>query len=163
MIKTGWRCWIVMGALLWACAGCATRLQTPSGGPEITVHGVGLERVKEAFCNDLASRGYAISRHEGAVVEADKNGDVADNIFFGTLAHPNTQKRVVLNFLPARDGGIRVLFHGYNRSASFGDMELKGGWARIQYEMECVAAELEGRARPSAPPVEKGPRVSARN
>lgn len=142
-------------------SGCATPLQTPSGAPEITIHGKSLEEVKQPFCNYLADRGFTLRRHEGSVVEADKNASSSQNILLGDLAHPTTQNRVVFNFLDSADG-IRVVYHGFNLSHAHGELELRGDWARVQWNLETIAAQLENRPPPPEPPPAKSPRISAR-
>jgi hypothetical protein len=150
----------IVALLLLALAGCATKLDTVSGGPEVVIHGVSLDVIKHAFSNQLADRGFAIKSDTGSVVIAEKEGDVSDNIWFGSPTHPYTQKRIVLNFLES-NGATRVLYHGFNVSHAFGELELKGDWRHVQWTLECVAADLENRPRPAEPPRPAGPRVAA--
>jgi hypothetical protein len=150
----------IVAVLLIALTGCATKLNTRSGGPEVTIHGATLETIKYSFCNQLADRGFNIKNDTGSAVIAEKDGDASDNILFGSPAHPNTQKRIVLNFLEL-DGATRVLYHGFNVSHSFGELELKGDWHHVQWTMECIAAEFENRPHPPEPPKPTGPRVAA--
>lgn len=142
-------------------SGCITRLNTPSGGPEITIHGLSPEKVKERFYNDLADNGFHITRNEGITVVATKEGDVADNIWFGTTWKPFVQKCIRMNFIVAADGGVRVLYHGFIKGG-LGETEVRGDWWKVQWNLERLAADLEGRAAPPAPTAPKSPRISAR-
>ena len=139
-------------ALLTGCA--APRLDTTSGKPEVKIYAP-REKVEERITADLVNHGFLPIAADKLGLTFERAGTISENIFFGSQFNPTTHVRVRIVILPVADA-TRVIYHSSvvsNPGSAFGsENELSGDWKRVQWWLECVAADLEARHRPDPLP-----------
>lgn len=141
-------------AIMLAITGCAApKLNTRSGTPEVTI-AAPAEKIRARLANDLADHGFAAINSDPLSLVFEKEAGAAASVFFGSSFNPTAYYRARLTLIEDA-GSVRVLYHGYiisNRGSGFEkQQEVSGDWQRVQYWLECVAADMESRPRPTEP------------
>ena len=116
--------------------GCETRLNTRSGGPEVTIKGVPIDTVRTAYAHELAEEGFAVQLTKAGDVIGLKDSGVVSQ-YDEKTGSGGGRAKVRLNFLQG-DDGVRVLYHGF-----IGGEEARGDWKDRQAKLERVAEKLE--------------------
>lgn len=139
---------LILATLL--LSGCSSpKINTPSGQTEVTIH-ASLPKVKAAMLNGMVERGYEIRSSDDAVIMGERDAGTAAWVLFGTTYNPSAKIRVRANLIPIGDL-VRVLYRGQLVGGNGVESPLPPN-AQTQYWLECLAADLEERPRPPAPP-----------
>jgi hypothetical protein len=140
---------VVAASLL---VGCASYSPEP-GSPQVIIHAPE-NTVKNYLVNDLVNKKWNPVGDSQFTVTLDKAGGFWQNVFFGSQWNPQTVTRMMLTFIDTGDG-VRVIYHAAivsNPGSGFQQQnEIDGDWPRVQYWLDCMAADLEKRERPPEP------------
>lgn len=149
-------CSLLAVVLLSGCA--APRLATPSGWPETTIPAP-RAKVKAAVLSELIAQRYQlISESESLLVLEGSMNAWADFWMTNTLTGERPRSRLRFTFLDAGEGTrvvVGITFtHAPGLNGRTAEQESLNAtdYTRLQYLLDCIAADLEGRPRPPAPP-----------
>ena len=152
-------CILIAMVLLAGCA--APRLDTASGRPEVTVNAT-KAKVRALLIKQLVDRGYLVVNETESMIQMEGDaGGAADFWFTNTLSGERPKTILRLNVIDT-GGGIRVLMTAKLWRPTYRaelDITNRDGLNRLQWFLDCMAAELEGRSLPPEPP--KPPTVPA--
>jgi hypothetical protein len=144
---------VVATALL---AGCATTSPMP-GSPQVIIHAPE-DVVKNYMVNDLVDKKWNPVNDSQFTITLEREGSFAQDLFFGSQWNMHTVTRIRLMFINTGDA-TRVIYHAgivTNPGSGFErQIEINGDWWRVQYWLDCMAADLEKRTRPIMPPAPK--------
>ncbi len=94
-------------ALAFALVGCATKVATPSGRPEVTISGHTLDEVRGAITDEALAKGLAPVKTEGRDLVFDHEAPAAMSILLSNGNPARTQLR--FSMVPAANGDVRVI------------------------------------------------------
>ena len=148
-------------------AGCTVpRMNTASGRPEVLIQSP-LAKVKPALAAALVNKRYLIiSDSEMTLVAEGDAGGWADFWFTNTLTGERPRSRIRFTLLN-QEQSTRVIAalsmaHAPGWGGRSAEEENPYAGPQLQYFLDCLAADIEGRARPSAPPKPPKPALTGR-
>ncbi|MEI6259947.1 MAG: hypothetical protein WCR46_08575 [Deltaproteobacteria bacterium] len=133
-------------------AGCATYppLQTPSGRPEVSIHGAAMKDILNVIVDQMSKDGWRIkSLQDNRVVVVSSNDKWEMILAYGSPLNEIPENQITFTLVDAGDNEVRVLCSGVVVTNPGGGFEnvayIVGGkfYARAQSELEKLKLKME--------------------
>lgn len=99
---------LLLISMMTSCAAPSKRLATPSGKPEITVHGVTKKQIIDLLVSHKLSEGFQVRTvNDYSLVIAKDIDDFAARVAYGSNYNRTPEARVTYNFVDT-NGGVKI-------------------------------------------------------
>ena len=124
-------------------AGCATQMDTASGGPEVTINAPPAQ-VRMAVANAIVNAGYTLTRSDDLTIEGQKDAGMFLTTLTATPADPTAFKIARANLIVTDSGvpGSAALLSYIRREGSGG---ITGAHKQAQALLDKIKAQCETR------------------
>ncbi len=151
---------ILLAAALFA--GCSNRQPTASGRPEVTIS-ADIPTVKRAiitmFVGEVEGelRPWFIRDESEHMITLERDAGIGAALLLGTISNPTVYGQMRVSLVPVGERTRVIAIYTLRNSHS--DLgAASGAYDDIQFQLERLAARLEGRPEPVKPPPPPAPK-----